>query len=593
MSRRTGVWLLVGAVLFAGCVVPTDRSADVAVELEAIGDLFASDTVFARARIVEADGSELPPTAIVFASTDPSVLSVNPDGRVVAAGPGTADVTARSRTLASAEAASVSVRVFAAVQVDSVRPASVRYGDVLRLFGVGLEPGGGGAAVRIDGQEAPIAGFTLADPDRPDGFGVLEVIVVPPVGLGAGVGGVATLEATVTVANGRGGANVTAPLTVEMRDRFEPNDTVAADLGVLSAAVEMKGLALDHLTAGERHVPVDWYTFTTTTPGDWTITLAGTEVWAGQPEMQLITGTDMLSFTEEERAVFWYVDDPGTQMAGSDAACRGFVGALAPGLDFVGSWAASAWGNAPAVRLPVENLPAGTHHLIIGFGGERALEAYPWGPGWSGGAFQSVVQAGFRTPDVDREALRYDLRIEPGTVSPVAPDAYEGNDFCADAPTLLALGTTAIADSAFDLSIDAEFDWDWFRVDGQTAGRLFLTVTSETMTRPPRVFVYHPSPGMDGPIDRMTTEAQTTFGVLRSDRDGLQGMPVDTLAYYVVVSPNAGATVGPGQQGEPGPYRLTFAWDPGAITAPPRDVFDSTGSVARWWGEARRAPGFE
>jgi hypothetical protein len=574
-------------------VAPTDRSADLAVELEAIPDLFANDTVQANARLVDADGTALPVTALEFGSSDPSVVVVSPEGRVVAAGPGVAAVTARARNVATEASASVSVTVFAAVQIDSVRPQAVRYGETVRLYGVGLEPGAGAVAVRIDGQDAPIAGFTLADPARPDGFGVLEAIVPPPVGAGAGVAGVATLDATVSVANARGGASVITPLTVDMRDRFEPNDTVATDLGVLDTGLTLRGLALDHFPAGVRQVPVDWYGFTTTTPGDWTITLEGAEVWARQPEVQLISGPVTFTAREDLQTAVWYVDDPRTQMVGTDAACRGFVGALAPGLDFIGSWAATMWGNAPAVRLPFENLPAGTHYLLVGFGGERALEAYPWGPDWVGGAFSSAVRASYRTPAVDREATRYDLRIEPGIAAPASPDGYEGNDYCADAPTLLTLGQAAFADSIFDLSIDAEFDWDWFRIDGVAPGRLLLTVTSETMTRPPRVFIYHPSPGMNGPIDRMTTEAQTTFGELRSDRDGLQGMSVDTLEYYVVVSPNAGATVGPGRQGQLGPYRLTFAWEPGAITALPQDEPDAAGSVAPWQRGARRAPGFD
>ena len=593
-SRVAFPWLGVGAALLVGCVAPTDRSADMTVELDAIPDLFATDTLQAIARLIDADGTVLPVTALEFASSDPSVVAVSSGGLVVAAGPGVAAVTARARNLATAEPASVSVTVFAAVQIDSVRPQAVRYGETVRIYGVGLDPGDGAAAVRIDGQNVPLTGFTVADAARPDGFGVLEAVVAPPVGSGAGVGGIATLDATVSVANHRGGASVIAPLTVDMRDRFEPNDTVPADLGVLTDGLTVRGMALDHLPAGVQQVPVDWYAFTTTAPGDWTITLEGAEVWVGEPEVQLVSGPVTFTSRADRQAAYWVVDDPQTQMVGTGAACRGFVGALAPGLDFVGSWAASTWGNAPTVRLPIENLPAGTHYLLVGFGGARALEAYPWGPDWNGGAFRSSVQTSYRTPAADREAARYDLRIEQGIAAPVPPDGYEGNDFCTDAPTLLTLGDPAIADSTFDLTIDAEFDWDWFRIDGRTAGRLFLTVTAETMARPPRVFVYLPSPGMDGALDRMTTEAQTSFGVLRSDRDGLPGMTVDTLEYYVVVAPNTGSTlVGSGRQGEPGPYHLTFSWKPGASAAPNDGMSEFRGTVATWGDEAQFAPGHE
>jgi hypothetical protein len=234
-------------------------------------------------------------------------------------------------------------------------------------------------------------------------------------------------------------------------------------------------------------------------------------------------------------------------------------------------------------------LPAGTHHLLVGFGGASALTTLPWGPGYGGGVFRSAVHQYWVTPAVDQEAARYDLRIAPGIASATTPDAYEGNDFCTDAPTLLTLGPTAFTDSTFDLSIDAEFDWDWFRIGGEVSGRLYLTVSSETMAVAPRVYVYQPSPGMTGPVDRMTVEALTVFGDLRSDLDGQLGMSVDTVEYYVVISPNSGANVGVSRQGEPGTYRLSFSWN----SAPP-PIADNTGHtlrpLARWPGIPDRRP---
>lgn len=72
------------------------------------------------------------------------------------------------------------------------------------------------------------------------------------------------------------------------------------------------------------------------------------------------------------RAVY-RIDDVTNNTLGMQGSCRGFAGALDdprnwPGneffADYFSSAITSAWGEAAVVRLPLRNLPAGTHHLI-------------------------------------------------------------------------------------------------------------------------------------------------------------------------------------------------------------------------------------
>ncbi|MBP7550289.1 MAG: hypothetical protein KA761_08375 [Gemmatimonadaceae bacterium] len=561
------------AAITSGCLMPTESSGDYSVVIAPIGEIFAGESVQLDARLVGTGGKVVPVARLEYASSDPTIALVSRDGRLVAAGAGTVEITARAAGLSQAAPGIASIRVHGPVEIDSVRPLAVRYGETLRVHGVGLSPAGGQAAVRIDGHEAPIVGFTPVDAARPEAHGVLEVLLTPPVGVGQGdESGFAAIQAVVVVANARGGASRIAPFTVEKRDRFEPNDTTSADLGVITGPREVLGLAFDYAPAGARQYPVDWYTFTTTTPGDWTITVRSAQGSLRQPSVQVVTGP-MTWLRSGNRAVY-RIDDVTNNTLGMQGSCRGFAGALDdprnwPGneffADYFSSAITSAWGEAAVVRLPLRNLPAGTHHLMIGAGG-ATLGTGPWGPGFTPGNFISYVDPGFPTVEATQEAVRYDLRIAPGDPQPVMRDAFEPNDFCTDAPVLLTLGNTAFADSTIDLSHDAELDWDWFRIRGLVTGRLQVTTSSRTGKMAPRMRVYFPTPGMTGKVNRMTQQATTYLGELTSDVDYAPGLPVEVKDYYLVGAPSSG---GDNLQGYPDTYRLTISWEPGALPERP------------------------
>ena len=118
----------------------------------------------------------MPSKNIAFGSSDPLVASVNPAGLLVVAGAGTANVQAFHITDANVDPADVPVVVRNLVLIDSIAPTTVRCGETLTLYGVGLQPIGE-TAVRLDGLPAPIASYQPNDPARPEREGALEVLV--------------------------------------------------------------------------------------------------------------------------------------------------------------------------------------------------------------------------------------------------------------------------------------------------------------------------------------------------------------------------------------------------------------------------------
>lgn len=562
---------LAGVVaLSLSCVTPSDHSSDFRVIVEAIPNLFPGDTVQAVARVIDAGGGEVHGVAIVFGTSDQTVASVSPAGKVVATGTGTVGVLAWAPGLENAGLGRTEAAVHGAVEIDSVLPGRVRYGSQLLLYGVGLDPAGA-AVVTTGVVTAPIKSYTPADPAHPERYGVLRIVVVPP--LGQNSDEVTPIEVPITVTTTRGVATLTASMVIEPRDIYEPNDSVAADLGVISGRFEALGLAFDRLDPSTPSLPVDWYTFTTANRGDWTITLRSADAWRTYATADLINGP--LAYTGGtlfgSSVALWYIDRPTLPTSGMTGACGGFASAIlplsdpqdpqftvyGPFLPFGPSWDV----NWPQVRWVLEGLPAGSHHLLVGFAG--GLYGEPLAPGTSllEGILRSAL-TGFIYP-IAGDPIRYDLIIEPGLHTDLPPDRFESNDFCEGAPTLLSLGPAAFADSIVDnLTIDAEFDWDWFVVDAQTPGRLYLTVESDHQGHNASPLLLSPSPGVGQPVTLMHTESRGQFfeeQQFRSRRDGAPGIPLEARSYYVAIQP-----------GNPRSYRLRLTWVPvaAAVTTP-------------------------
>ncbi len=148
------IWVLglLAGLAVATCQFPTDKSNEVYVTIEA-PSLVVLDgdemTVRARAwRLVgtpdSGNGDDEPLGNVDFAwsTSTGTVARVQKDAQGYATiqgiGPGNADITARAVAFESASDATLPVRVSGFLEIDSVTPSTIKWGDKITLWGVGL-----------------------------------------------------------------------------------------------------------------------------------------------------------------------------------------------------------------------------------------------------------------------------------------------------------------------------------------------------------------------------------------------------------------------------------------------------------------------
>ncbi len=422
MTVRVVALSLVSGAAFA-CLFPTDRSGEVTVQMDPLPALFLKDTVQLSGRVVDENGADVPNAEIQFASQDSSVVLVTSDGRLLAVGVGNTNVTATAISFDGSQPAVLPVVVHGLLEVDSIRPKAVRFGDTVAIYGVGLEPDSL-FSVTLGGAELPIFQFTPQDPDAPDRFGTLTLWAKPP----------ADRFSTVSVLGFRGGVVHPDTVLVFQFDVFEPNDTVPADLGDLPLGYANPGLAFEQIRR-DVVVAADWYTFTNTTAQDRTIIVGGEDVGAEIFQVFLTNGLswDGVAFDYTLRAGSWTI---GPELYICDGLTMTRFGApFQPSqLPF------------PISVLALGDLPAGTYHILAPFVAAPKPNAYG-------------------------------LLIANGYLSFRARDVAEENDYC-DVAKPLATGT-----SAAQLSIDNPQDVDWFEFSVPAGGQTvaFSAVSPDTL----------------------------------------------------------------------------------------------------------------
>ena len=126
------------------CVYPTERDSAVRVRLSPLTILFRGNdtTVTATAwrTVGPADSQPIPNVVFDWSSSDPSVATVDAHGHVTGITSGTVYIRAAAANFdKGALAAADTVRVSAPLEIDSVRPKIVRYGEILSVYGVGVD----------------------------------------------------------------------------------------------------------------------------------------------------------------------------------------------------------------------------------------------------------------------------------------------------------------------------------------------------------------------------------------------------------------------------------------------------------------------
>lgn len=140
------------AVALVSCNVPTDKSKDIQVLVRPSDSLAVRgiigkgnrDSVYAFAFRVTAAGDTqpLPNVDLAWTSSDRTIATVegaqNGAAEVTGINDGFATITAQAVAFDQSNAGTTQVRIASSFIVDSVRPRTVRYGDTLNVYGVGV-----------------------------------------------------------------------------------------------------------------------------------------------------------------------------------------------------------------------------------------------------------------------------------------------------------------------------------------------------------------------------------------------------------------------------------------------------------------------
>ena len=382
----------------------------------------------------------VPNVVFAWSTANPNFATVQRDtgssATVTGVNSGSAGIIARAANFDKARQGNLAIRVANPLEIDSVRPRIVRYGEVARVYGIGVD------SLFL----TSLAGVTLipypfsATRNKATGEGRVSYWVPPPATsdslfyLGAGVFGFAD--------------SVTKILP---RDIYDPNDTIPAkiilDLGgpwpaqLPSVLFLNPALAFEEAPRGVSRA--DWFNFTISdTTSDYTF-------FINFPTSGDTTGvrTFILDSLKYSTAGGGYSGRDSADYIGSDLMrCKGqaFKPAQAPRESTV-----------VALRGLPSNGPRATMHVLAFFS--------PSSPQRYGlGVLKGYIVA--------------DPRIQP--------DKYEPNRFChyADFGVRRISLTTSVPTFSDTLTIDNPHAIDWLRID--LPGSLTTQVKFRTAARP-------------------------------------------------------------------------------------------------------------
>lgn len=436
LDRATPVVLLAVALIGVTCAFPTDKSNDVFIIAQVPklvvlqGQILdVSATLWRR---TGTDSVEIKNASFQWGTTDAARATVKDVGfgsaQVTGVLPGSVDLTVRAVSFEKAPTAYITLRVSKPLEIDSVRPVTAYFGEVLTVYGVGVDSIFVASLAGVNLVEYPFSRVRDSA-----GLGQIKFWVPPPAHtdslfyLGAGVFGFDT-----------------AMTDVQKVDVFEPNDSTPAsidlDLGgpwpgtflapflFLNPALAFEPVERDKL--GE-----DWFRFTTSDSNQAltffiTYPSVGTDT-AGTTTFLL----DSLAYNVGAPG------DPIEKFYGRDSA------------DFVGSDHYSCKGtnfdplqvDRESTTVALKTLPSHAIHIVTFFSKPQR--------------YGLTVVDGYFTAD-----------------SRIQADRFEENDFChftdslpgkPNPPSRLHISTTAFSDTA---NIDNPFEIDWYRIEVPSGG---------------------------------------------------------------------------------------------------------------------------
>ena len=445
LSRASAaIVLLFGSATLATCVFPTERDDSVHVSVSALPILLRGDDTHATARAWRmrsaGDSVEIPNVTFVWSSDAPSIATVDGSGHVVGIKSGATTIHAAAANFdARALAGQALLRVSAPLEIDSIRPDTVRYGEVVSVYGVGLLDTLGVGLFVGDGGLFPVP---FSDTTYANGASRVRYWVPPPAHtaplffIGAGVFGF-TPDTVHVIRRDIYEPNEIAPRTINLDASRPFPGTVLNFLLFVNPALAFEQLPRDVLQGA------DWYRFSQATTRDLTIVVSSNVPGTFQTFL-----TDSLGFRASDSSYF----------IGRDAWTFGPQSHSCHGAAF-----APKERPSDSTVVALKNFPAGNLDAIA----------------------------------IYRQFGRYALSVAEGyaVAKGITRDAHEEDDYCnaADAkPDPLPFQSAT-------LTIDNPHDVDWFRFS--FTGGLFqarTTAPASSVADPSDIDLYLlrvPSPG--------------------------------------------------------------------------------------------------
>ncbi len=443
LLRLAGFAAYVAALVSATCNFPTDKSDEIFVTVTSPDTLFLKDSVLRRGEVLDLearawrrtgpmDSVEVPNIDFKWSSDNRTVATVeatsSTTGAVTGVKSGRADIEVDVTGFERAAAGFLAIRIAEGLEIDSIRPDTVKYGQLLTFYGVGVR---NIFLARLGAGD--LIPDTFSFQGVRDGLGQMSFWVPPP------------SHSAPAVVFGPGIFFAVSDSThVRRLDLYEPNKLSPSKINLDQPGPIPQlpfllffnpALSFEDLPRTDS-IGVDWYRFTRSDTTQAVTLVLSSPTTAG-------TFSTFLTDSLYESAGNYLIGDSSWTIGPGTYFCKGK--SFRP-LE----------ATAESIVVSFKRLPSRVLHL---------LSIYR-----KAGAYRLEVVQGF---------VASDKRIQP--------DRFEENNICnfADenfkdpAKQIIISPTSSFADT---LTIDSPHDIDWFRF--QVSGTVAQTVTIQTAPRP-------------------------------------------------------------------------------------------------------------
>ncbi len=136
--------MVFGSVTLTTCVFPTERDDSVRVTVDPLPVLIRGTDTYATARawriVAGGDSQPIANVSFVWSSGDPLTATVDANGHVVGIKSGRTAIRAAAANFDKrATVGQITLRVSGPLEIDSIRPQTVKYGETVTIYGVGVD----------------------------------------------------------------------------------------------------------------------------------------------------------------------------------------------------------------------------------------------------------------------------------------------------------------------------------------------------------------------------------------------------------------------------------------------------------------------